>query len=93
MKRPVYVIIILIFTIITLIIVRITISNRLSTNGMELGKIQQEIVDYKNQNTLLEEKVLEASSLVHVADQAKRLGFVQEKAPVYISAPLPLALR
>lgn len=71
---------------------QVVASNRLSTTGIELEKIQSELAKYKKENAILEEKVLAASSLMNISKKAKELGFVESKSQVYINNPLPLAL-
>jgi cell division protein FtsL len=92
MKKPFLLIIFFIVTIIGLSVVQVAISNRLSTTGIELENLQSQMAKYKKENTLLEEKVLEASALVNVSQKAKSLGFVDVKSQIYLSNPLPLAL-
>ncbi len=65
----------------------------LSTTGIELDNLQTDLTKYKKQNTILQEQILQASSLDHIASAAATLGFVSEKSPVVIDAPLPLAKR
>ena len=92
MKKPVLVITFFIISIISLWVTQVVISNRLSTTGIELEKIQSEVAKYKKENTRLEEKILEASSLMNVSKKAKALGFVESKSQIYLTNPLPLAL-
>ena len=92
MKKPILIIAFFIISIISLWITQVVISNRLSTTGIELEKIQSEIAKYKKENTLLEEKVLEASSLMNISKKAESLGFVESKSQIYLTNPLPLAL-
>ena len=92
MKKPLLIITFFIISIISLWTTQVVISNRLSTTGIELQKIQSEIAKYKKENTLIKEKVLETSSLLGVSQKAKALGFVESKSQVYLSNPLPLAL-
>lgn len=93
MKKPLFLIIFLIITIVTLAIVQVGASSKLSTTGIELENLQAQINTYKKENTILEEKVLEAQSLTNVSKKAKELGFVQSKSQIYLFAPLPLALK
>lgn len=92
MKKPVFIITFFVISIVSLWVTQVVISNRLSTTGIELEKIQSEIAKYKKENTLLEEKVLAASSLLNISKKAKALGFVESKSQVYLNNPLPLAL-
>ena len=72
---------------------QVIISNSLSTTGITLAKLEKELALYKKENILLQEKVLHISSLTHIASVASELGFVQEKSQVYLSTPLPLAVK
>lgn len=74
-------------------IVQIAVSNRLSTTGIVLGKMEDELRLYTEENSLLKEKVLLASSLIHLASSAAELGFVQEKSQMVLIQPLPLAIK
>ena len=93
MKKPFVIIFSLISIIIVLTMVQVVVSNRLSTNGLTLGALEETISTYKNENTVLKEKLLIVSSFSHVASQAAEMGFVQAKTPVFLSTPLPLALK
>lgn len=79
--------------IFVLSIVQVIASNRLSTTGLTLGKLQDEIHRYKTENAMLRETVLEASSLTHIASAAGTLGFVEAKTHVYVGAPQPIAVQ
>lgn len=83
----------IILIIIFLSIIQVVVSNGLSTSGVILGKLQNEINLYERENTVLKEKFLTVSSLTNVASQAAELGFIEEKTYVLLSAPLPLAVK
>jgi cell division protein FtsL len=91
-KKPLLLITFFIAVIITLSVIQVAISNRISTAGIELENLQSQIEKYKKQNTLLEEKILEASALTNISKKAKALGFVDYKSQVYLTNPLPIAL-
>jgi cell division protein FtsL len=93
MKRPTYLLIFIITIIIGLSLAQIAISNTLSTNGRELAALEKEIDGYKKQNMLLNEQVLQASALTTIDAEAQKVGFVEADSQVYLSTPLPLALR
>ena len=63
MKKSGYIFISLVIVIIALTIVHVVVSNMLSTTGIELEKLQTELTAYKKENVILQEQVLEASSL------------------------------
>ena len=73
--------------------VRVTVENSISTTGIELMKLQEEVAAYKKDNALLQEKYLANSSLINIAAKARKKGFVDSTNQVYLSAPLPLALK
>ena len=93
MKRSKFLFISLAVVILALTIIHVVVSNMLSTTGIELEKLQTSITKFKKENVILQEKVLQASSLDHIASAAAAMGFVSEKTPVVIQAPLPLAKR
>ncbi len=74
-------------------VVQVIVSNRLSTTGTELGELQDKITQYKKENAIIREKVLVASSLDHIASSAAELGFSDTNNHVFLSAPLPIALK
>ena len=93
MKRSLYLFSSLVTVIITLTIIHVVVSNMLSTTGIELEKLQTDLVKYKKENGIIQEQVLDQSSLSHIASAAATMGFINEKTPVVIEAPLPLAKR
>ena len=78
--------------IVVLIFIHIIISNSIATNGIELGKLEDQIQVYKENNTILKEEVLKESAYVHIASEAALMGFVKKDANISISSSLPLAL-
>jgi hypothetical protein len=92
MKKPTLLILFFVTIIIALSVVRVAILNSISTTGIELVNLQQELTVYKKQNVLLKEEYLAVSSLTSLDKRAKMLGFVEAKSHIYLSAPLPLAL-
>lgn len=76
-----------------LLITQIVVSNMLSTTGVELDKLQFDIIKYQKENTLLREKVLADTSFRNVASAAAEMGFVDVKTNVYISNQLPITRR
>jgi cell division protein FtsL len=93
MKKPVIIIAFIFTIIIGLSLVQINLSNQISTAGTELAKLEQQVAEYKRQNIVLKEQVLEASSLTNISKKAETLGFAPTKSQVYLNTPLPLALR
>lgn len=93
MKRPAIFIAFNIIIIIALSIVQVVAANSISTTGIELGKIQDQISDLTKQNEVLHEQVLTLSSLTSISSRAAEMGFVESKSTLVISQPLPLARR
>lgn len=93
MKKPFIFLGSLFLLILVLSVVQVIVSNRLSTTGTILGKLQDDISQYKKENAILREKVLVTSSLDHIASSAAELGFTQIKTHVFLSAPVPIALQ
>jgi len=92
-KKPFIVIIFLGVTVIILLVVRIALVNNISTKGITLVNIQNQIASYKDSNELLEVQYLQAASYTNIAAKAKKLGYVPVTSQIDLSAPLPLALR
>ncbi len=80
--------------VVVLSLVEISVSNMLSTGGIQLSKVQAQIAIYQRQNALLEEKIYTLSSLTHVAEEAQKLGYVPaSKSTLVIANPQPLAIK
>ncbi|EKD65142.1 MAG: hypothetical protein ACD_50C00178G0007 [uncultured bacterium] len=93
MKKKVFIIAFILFTIISLSVGQVVVSNRLSTEGIDLQKIEEEIHFYKAQNSTLSEKLFTASSLSNIASRAALLGFVENKSQLVVKTSLPIALK
>lgn len=91
LKKPITFILFLGLTILALSLLQVVVSNRLSTTGVTLGNLQDEIASYKTENTILSQKLLETTSLHSIASQAAQLGFSETKAHLVLSSPLPIA--
>lgn len=94
MKRTGFVFITLGSIIMVLLFIQISVSNMLSTGGIQLSDIQQQILDTQRQNALLKEKVLTMSSLTTIAQKAEQDGFVADKTQAIVVSDTqpPLAL-
>ena len=94
MKKPRLIIILLIGIIISLSIVKAIVHNRLSTTGVFVSKVEEEINFYKTQNAILSEKLLTLSSLTNISERAKKEGFTnQDKSPMVLKTSKPLAVK
>jgi cell division protein FtsL len=93
MKKTIAIVAIVLLVVIGLSIVQVSVANMISTKGIELSKMEQAISNYKRQNALMKEKILERSSFTEIASKAGELGFVPSKSNIYLTSPLPLAKR
>lgn len=93
MKKPFLIILLNVFVIIILSLVQVVVANSISTTGIELGKIEQEVAVYKKKNAVLHEQVLISSSLTNIASVAGEMGFEESKKQLVIESPLPIAKR
>lgn len=92
MKKPSFIIIFLLGLIITLSMVKAIVYNRLSTSGVFVGKVEEEIGFYKTQNAILSEKLLISSSLTNIFTKATELGFAKYDSLMVLKT-LPLAVK
>ena len=82
--------------IIILAIVQISVSNMLSTGGLELAQVQNQIDTYQRENAILKEQIYSAASLTAIAAKAEKLGYTSVttgKAILVVANPEPLALK
>jgi cell division protein FtsL len=93
MKKPSVFLGLIIATVVILSIVQVTVATNLSTTGVELSKLQNQLTAYQKQNELLEEKYLQASALINLDKKAQKIGFVPAtNSHEYFSDPLPFAM-
>lgn len=93
MKKPVLLIVLLGIIVVVLLVTRITLVNSISTTGIKLVDIQNQINEYKNENELLKVQYLQAASYTSIANKAQKLGYTPVKSQVDLAAPLPMAMR
>ena len=94
MRKPSLIITFLIGIIIALSIVKAVVYNRLSTTGVFVSKVEEEVNSYKTQNAKLLEKLLTLSSLTNIKERAKKEGFTnQDKSLMVLKTSKPLAVR
>ncbi|MEK7160265.1 MAG: hypothetical protein AAB702_02185 [Patescibacteria group bacterium] len=93
MKKPVLIIATLVFVILTLSVVRIFISNNISTSGVVLGKVGEELDKYKLENSITAEKLYTMASLTSVSQKAYTLGFVDSKSDFVLNQKVPVAIK
>ena len=93
MKKPIAVIILLSCIVVVLLVGRITLMNSISTTGITLVDLQNQINTYKKENELLTVQYLQSASYTNISDKAEKLGYVPVKSQVDLAAPLPMAMR
>lgn len=79
--------------ILCLAVLQVVVSNSLSTTGITLSDLQQEVNGYKKENSILQEKVLTASSLTQIASKAATMGYVEAKSQLVVGIALPIAIK
>ncbi|HSX09809.1 MAG TPA: hypothetical protein VLF93_06665 [Candidatus Saccharimonadales bacterium] len=91
MKKPIFIISFLGVVVVALLIARIAMVNSISTTGITLVNIQNQIAEYKRQNELLKVAYLQSASYNTIGKEAKKLGYVPVTSEIDLSAPQPLA--
>ncbi|OGH17396.1 MAG: hypothetical protein A3F30_03980 [Candidatus Levybacteria bacterium RIFCSPHIGHO2_12_FULL_37_12] len=81
------------FLIIALSLMRVIVSNNLSTAGITLLKLENRLNSYKIENTNLRERLLNFTSLSYISSESSQLGFVKNKTNFTLTKPLPLAIK
>ena len=93
MRRTVRFFSVILIIIVFLSVVQVVVSSRIATTGVTLSKLSEELNNYKKQNSILREEILSSTSLMHIASEAARLGFVQSESEFVLTTLPPLALR
>ena len=93
MKNPGFIIFIILFLIFTLSLARVVVSNNLSTTGITLLKLENQLSSYKIENAMLREKLLSVTSLSFISSESSHLGFIENKNSFTLTKPLPLAIK
>ena len=93
MKKPVIIIVTLVFVILTLSVIRIFISNNISTSGVVLGKVVEEYDKYRLENSIIAEKFYTMASLTDVSQKAYDLGYVDSKSDFVLNQKVPVAIK
>lgn len=93
MRKPALIIFIQIFVILTLTVIRVAVTNRISTSGIEMASIEQSMDSIKKENLILQEKLLTLSSYTEIASHAAQIGFVPAKNNFAVSSTVPVAIK
>ncbi|MEX2007636.1 MAG: hypothetical protein WD992_02590 [Candidatus Levyibacteriota bacterium] len=91
MKKPALILTTLISLVLLLSIVRISVANGISTSGLELKNIEDQVAAIRKENLIIQEKLLTVSSYTQIASKAAELGFVPSKTNLVISSSVPVA--
>ncbi|MBI2442572.1 MAG: hypothetical protein HYV40_01530 [Candidatus Levybacteria bacterium] len=92
MKKLLFLFTGLLSIIIVLTITRAVVSNTLSTSGIDLNRLDDEIHTYKRETALMEEKLLHAAAYTTLQEEAKKRGYEQATSQIILSSPIPMAL-
>ncbi len=87
MRKPILFICFIIAIVIGLSVMQVSVSNSLSTTGIELASIEEKITKYEKENARLSEALLTASSFDTIASKAAELGFIESKSAVVLTNP------
>lgn len=87
MKRTKLLIGFFVSVILGLCLLQVIASNRISTTGIELAKLETEVNDIRRENLLLKEQILKRASLTRIASAAGEMGFVEAKSTLFIAPP------
>lgn len=94
MKKPYLLLSGILGIIILLSVVQISLSNILSTGGIQIATMQEELLSYQKENAQLKEQIYSLASLTHITDVASGQGYVKETATAFVlDNPTPLAIK
>ena len=78
--------------IVVLSIAQLFISNKLTTEGLELARLEEETKVLSESNAQLEEEVTKSLALTHIASKAAERGMIKENSVLSISSSTRIAL-
>lgn len=93
MKKSHIIIIFLLGLIVSMSMIKGIVYNRLSTSGVFVGRVEDEIVYYKTQNAKLLEELLISTSLINIASKATEAGFVNDDSLMVLKTSNSLAVK
>jgi len=94
MKRTYSILIGIGVMILILSLIQISLSNILSTGGIQIAASQEQIIAYQKENAQLEEQIYSLASLTHIAEEAEKMGYVKDHTTAFVlSNPTPLAIK
>ncbi len=83
-NRHILLLSLVVILVIALTVMQVILSNKLSTAGKELAKIQNVINEQELIGEELRIKIASASSLTAIAQNAGKLGFVKDSSPLVV---------
>lgn len=81
-----------IFLVVVLALAQLVISYNLATQGEKVRQLELEILELKQENFLLTEKISRAGSLSRITQEAKKLGMVRATQVLSLTPQVPVAL-
>ena len=86
-KLPITSFVICVLLVISLVIIR----NFDSTQGREFDKLKTRLEGVEVENSILQQKVASASSILTISQKAEGIGFTSTKSVVSLYVPQPIA--
>lgn len=71
--------------LVVLIVIQAVVANSMSTVGVDVSAMQNEILTYKKENALLKEKLLTRSSLTQIAESMDNSGYETAKTQLSLA--------
>lgn len=93
MRKKRVVLFVIVGVLIVLSLVQVVLSNSLSTTGIALSRLENEVAKYQRLNSMLRETILTETSLTKIASSAATLGFSQQTSQIVIDSSIPIAAR
>ncbi|MFZ5366449.1 MAG: hypothetical protein ACOZBZ_04160 [Patescibacteria group bacterium] len=72
---------------------KLLFANMLSTTGLRLANLSEQVSAVSAENSLLEEEIVKFSSLSRISSEAANLGFGKPSLVVNLTPEVPVALR
>lgn len=89
-RKAIAIIFILVFV---LALAKIFLTAKLATAGADLAKIESDGQNLTERNQLLEEKVVELSSLSRISQEAAKLGLAKAEKVISLTFQMPVAMK
>lgn len=84
LQKPDYLVFFLAGMVMVMECVNVFIQVQLSTTGIELYTLQEQVKEIKRQNALIQEQILQKRALTTIAQEAKKQGFVEVRDNDYL---------